>query len=99
MLTRVATEEPRRWTTRRNREPRSSPDGPGALATRPPRRTLEALLGGTLVGYLLTSGAGFLGAFTDSMLAVMREETVGWITLVVGLFGALMALLVRAGGA
>ncbi len=32
------------------------------------------------------------------MLSVMKDETVGWITLVVGLFGALIALLVRCGG-
>jgi Na+/H+ antiporter NhaC len=62
------------------------------------RRTFEALLGGTLVGYALTSGTGFFTAFTASMLSVMKDETVGWITLVVGLFGALIALLVRAGG-
>jgi Na+/H+ antiporter NhaC len=66
-----------------------------ALAT---KRTFEALLGGTLVGYALTSGWGFFSAFTDSLLAVMKDETVGWITLVVGLFGALIALLVRSGG-
>ncbi len=62
------------------------------------RRTFEALLGGTLVGYALTSGFGFFSAFTDSMLSVMKDETVGWITLVVGLFGSLIALLVRCGG-
>jgi Na+/H+ antiporter NhaC len=50
------------------------------------------------VGYTLTSGPGFFSAFTDSMLSVMKDETVGWITLVVGLFGSLIALLVRAGG-
>jgi len=63
-----------------------------ALAT---RRTFEALLGGTLVGYVITSGFGFFDAFTRSMLSVMKDETVGWITLVVGLFGSLIALLVR----
>jgi Na+/H+ antiporter NhaC len=62
------------------------------------RRTFESLLGGTLVGYALTSGFGFFSAFADSMLSVMKDETVGWITLVVGLFGSLIALLVRCGG-
>jgi len=62
------------------------------------RRTFESLLGGTLVGCALTSGFGFFSAFTDSMLSVMKDETVGWITLVVGLFGSLIALLVRCGG-
>ena len=62
------------------------------------RRTFEALLGGTLVGYVLTSGWGFFSAFVVSMLSVMQEETTGWIILVVGLFGSLIALLVRSGG-
>ena len=62
------------------------------------RRTFESLIGGTLVGCVLTSGFGFFSTFTDSMLAVMKDETVGWITLVVGLFGSLIALLVRCGG-
>jgi tetracycline resistance efflux pump len=60
------------------------------------RRTFEALLGGTLIGYVITSGFGFFDAFTRSMLSVMKDETVGWITLVVGLFGSLIALLVRS---
>lgn len=59
------------------------------------RRTFEALLGGTVIGYMITSGLGFFGAFTDSLLSIMKDETVGWITLVVGLFGSLIALLVR----
>ncbi len=59
------------------------------------RRTFEALLGGTIIGYLITSGFGFFDAFTQSMLSIMKDETVGWITLVVGLFGSLIALLVR----
>lgn len=59
------------------------------------RRTFEALLGGTLIGYVITNGFGFFDAFTRSMLSIMKDETVGWITLVVGLFGSLIALLVR----
>ncbi len=63
------------------------------------KRTFEALLGGTLIGYLLVAGGGFFGAFTDSLLSVMGETTIGWIILVVGLFGALISLLVKSGGA
>jgi Na+/H+ antiporter NhaC len=63
------------------------------------KRTFEALLGGTIFGYLLVAGGGFFGAFTDSLLAVMGESTIGWIILVVGLFGALISLLVKSGGA
>ncbi len=34
------------------------------------RRTFESLLVGTLMGYVLTSGVGFFGAFVASMLSV-----------------------------
>ena len=34
------------------------------------RRTFEALLGGTLIGYVLTSGWGFFSAFVASMFSV-----------------------------
>ncbi|TDI39762.1 MAG: hypothetical protein E2P02_18195 [Acidobacteria bacterium] len=34
------------------------------------RRSFEALLGGTLIGYVLTSGFRFFGAFVASMLSV-----------------------------
>lgn len=56
------------------------------------RRSFEALLGGTLIGCVLTSGFGFFDAFADSMQRVMQNGTVGWIVLVVGLFGSLMAV-------
>ncbi len=62
------------------------------------QRTFEALLGGTLVGWMLISGTDFFNAFADSMLKVMQNETVGWIILVVGLFGSFIGLLVRSGG-
>ncbi len=62
------------------------------------RRTFEALLGGTLIGCVLTDGFGFFDAFANSMQRVMQHETIGWIVLVVGLFGSLIALLVRSGG-
>ncbi|MAI26067.1 MAG: Na+/H+ antiporter NhaC family protein [Myxococcota bacterium] len=62
------------------------------------QRTFEALLGGTLVGHVLIGGTDFFNTFADSMLRVMQNETVGWITLVVGLFGSFIALLVRSGG-
>ena len=63
------------------------------------KRTFEALLGGSVIGYLIVAGGGFFGAFTESLLAVMGEATIIWIILVVGLFGSLIALLVKSGGA
>jgi len=63
------------------------------------RRTLESLLGGTLLGFVLVGGWGFLGEFTDSLLRVMQDPTIAWVLLVCGLFGSLIRLLVSAGGA
>lgn len=65
-----------------------------ALAT---RRTFEALIGGCLVGYVMLDLEGFFGAFVASLLSVMQDETIAWIVLVCGLFGALIRLLVRTG--
>lgn len=63
------------------------------------RRPLEALIVGALVGHLLLSGTGFLGAFLDSALSVMAEPASAWVVLVVSLFGALLGILARAGAA
>lgn len=63
------------------------------------KRTFEALLGGSIIGYLIVAGGGFFGAFTESLLAVMGEDTIRWIILVVGLFGSVIALLIKSGGA
>ncbi|RME96700.1 MAG: sodium:proton antiporter [Bacteroidetes bacterium] len=63
------------------------------------RKTFEALLGGTLLGFLLLDGLGFFASFTTQLLQTMADPTIGWIILVCGLFGSLIHLLVRSGGA
>ena len=67
-----------------------------AVAT---RRPVESLIAGALVGFVILAPRDPLTAFTDGMLAVMRNETVGWIILVCALFGGLITLLVRVGAA
>ncbi len=67
-----------------------------AIAT---RRPVESLILGALVGFLILSPGDPLTAFTDGMLAVMQNETVGWVILVCILFGSLIMLLVRIGAA
>ena len=67
-----------------------------AIAT---RRPVESLIVGALVGFLILSPGDPLTAFTDGMLAVMQNETVGWVILVCVLFGSLIMLLVRIGAA
>lgn len=63
------------------------------------RRTLESLLGGILIGFAIAGGWGLLGEFADSLLGVMQDPTIGWVILVCGLFGSLIRLLIRSGGA
>ena len=63
------------------------------------KRTFEALVGGTLLGFLILNKQDFFGAFINSSLKVMGDPTIGWIILVCGLFGSLIALLVKSGGA
>ncbi len=63
------------------------------------KRTLEALIGGTLLGFIILNKQDFFGGFVDASLKVMADPTIGWIVLVCGLFGSLIALLVKSGGA
>ncbi|RLB74467.1 MAG: sodium:proton antiporter [Deltaproteobacteria bacterium] len=63
------------------------------------KRTFEALIGGTLIGFLIVGKQDFFGKFADSALNVMSDPTIGWIILVCGLFGSLIAMLIKSGGA
>ena len=63
------------------------------------KRTIEPLLGGTLIGLLILAPADLLTNFTGVMLSVMGDETIGWIIMVCGLMGSLIALLAGIGGA
>ena len=62
------------------------------------RKTFEALVGGSLVGFLIVAQQSFFLKFTDSLLLVMQDPTIGWVVLVCGLFGSLIHLLAQTGG-
>ena len=62
------------------------------------RKTFESLVGGALTGYIILSGTGFFNDFTNGLLSVMQDPTIGWVILVCGLFGSLVHLLVMSGG-
>lgn len=74
-------------------------------------RTFEALLGGCAIGFVIVEftkpaeeTSGFLPinafkGFIEALSATMADPVIVWITLVVGLFGSLIALLIRSGGA
>lgn len=82
---------------------------PSALTLLPPavvvvlavvlRRPILSLLIGALVGFVLADPSKVLSNFASTSLKVMTDETIGWLILVCGGFGALIALLVRTGGA
>lgn len=63
------------------------------------RRTIEPLIAGSLVGLLILAPSDLLTNFTGVMLSVMGDETIGWIIMVCGLMGSLIALLAGIGGA
>lgn len=82
---------------------------PSALSLVPPfvvvvlaivlRRPILSLLVGALVGLAMLNPVEVLSNFAAASLKVMVDETIGWLILVCGGFGALIALLVRTGGA
>ncbi len=63
------------------------------------RRTLEPLLLGSVIGFIILAGKGFFFAWLDAVYAVMMDATTVWVILVCGLFGSLVALLEKSGGA
>ncbi|WP_148252710.1 Na+/H+ antiporter NhaC family protein [Aidingimonas lacisalsi] len=62
------------------------------------RRTIESLFTGALVGLLMVDPTTVVSQGSDILLAVLGDDTVTWIILVCGLFGSLIALLVKTGG-
>ncbi|MFC3282723.1 Na+/H+ antiporter NhaC family protein [Litchfieldella rifensis] len=62
------------------------------------RRTIESLLAGTLVGLLMIDPTTVVTQGSNILLDVLGDDTVTWIVLVCGLFGSLIALLVKTGG-
>ncbi|ABM24963.1 MULTISPECIES: Na+/H+ antiporter NhaC family protein [Shewanella] len=63
------------------------------------RRPILSLIIGAVSGLLLLDPSEVLNNFASASLKVMGDETIGWLILVCGCFGALIALLVRTGGA
>lgn len=65
------------------------------------KRPILALVLGSASGLLLLGGSPLDSLFNlgDTSLRVMQDETIGWLILVCGGFGALIALLVHTGGA
>jgi Na+/H+ antiporter NhaC len=60
-------------------------------------RTIESLLAGTVVGLFMVAPTEPLSLAAEISLAVMKNETVGWVILVCGFMGSLIALFIRTG--
>ncbi len=84
-------------------------DSPSALSLIPPvvvmavavwlKRPILALVVGAVVGLLMLSPGQSLHNFSEIAVNVMQDETIGWLILVCGGFGALIGLLIHTGGA
>jgi len=61
------------------------------------KRSLEPLILGTIVGYIMVYQQNFSGEFLSGIQNTMGGETIRWIILVVILFGALIRLLQFSG--
>lgn len=61
-------------------------------------KTFESLVFGGIVGFIIVKKEAFFTGTIDSLLKTMQDPTIGWIILVVGLFGSLIHLLVKSGG-
>ncbi|MFT6274229.1 MAG: Na+/H+ antiporter NhaC [Halioglobus sp.] len=62
-------------------------------------RTVESVIAGSIVAFLITSQGQFLSSLSEAALTVMRDDDTGWVLLVCGLYGCFIALLVKGGGA
>ncbi len=63
------------------------------------RSSFEGLLIGCLLGFIMIDGWGFFDGFITSLYAVMTDEDTVWVIVVCGLYGSIMALMIRSGGA
>jgi Na+/H+ antiporter NhaC len=84
----------------------------GALSLIPPlvvialaillRSSFESLIIGCIVGFIiigLREHTNFFTGFIESLYRVMMDESTIWVILVCGLYGSLIGLVVRSGGA
>ena len=62
-------------------------------------RPVAALLVGVTIGILMLDPATAVNTFSEIMLEVMQDETIGWVIMVCGLMGSLIYILIRTGGA
>lgn len=62
-------------------------------------RTVESVVAGAIVAFIITSGWGFLGDLSEAVITVMQDRDTAWVLLVCALYGSFIALIVKGGGA
>ena len=62
------------------------------------RLSLEPLIIGCLVGYIIIAKGDFFNAIIASFTKVMQNELMVWVIMVCSLYGALINLMIRSGG-
>lgn len=62
------------------------------------KKTLEALLIGTLSTYMIMYGFDFIPKWTEALLTAISDSDNQWILMVCGLFGSLISLLRKSKG-
>ena len=63
------------------------------------KMAFEAMLIGCLVGLIMLDGWGFFDGLIEALNKVLTNKDSVWVILVCGLYGSLMGLMVRSGGA
>ncbi|EED34757.1 Na+/H+ antiporter NhaC [Luminiphilus syltensis NOR5-1B] len=61
-------------------------------------RTLESVIAGSLLAFLIMDGINFIESLSSTIMTVVGDEVTVWIVLVCGLYGPFIALLVKGGG-
>ena len=62
-------------------------------------RTLESVICGAVVAFLIMDGWQFADRLATVTTEVLADESTAWVLLVCGLYGSFIALLVKGGGA
>ena len=62
-------------------------------------RTLESVIFGAIVAFLIMDGWQFADRLASVTTEVLADESTAWVLLVCGLYGSFIALLVKGGGA
>lgn len=61
------------------------------------KKTLESLLIGSVVGFIILEGTNFIAAWLEALINVLKDDTVLWVILVTFFFGAMINLFEKSG--